>query len=157
MVCSLALALAGCFSRETLPDPGARPVTAAELTADPRRLRVVFTALQQIGVPYRWGGSSPQGFDCSGLVLYSFNSIDRPLPRTAADQMTASRPVALADALPGDLLFFRQGGRTSHVGIYLGQSRFVHAPNTGGNVRIDHLGMSYWRRSFARAGRFIAD
>jgi cell wall-associated NlpC family hydrolase len=114
---------------------------------------VVATARSQLGVPYRYGGATPAGFDCSGLVLYAYRDAGVALPRTAADQMAATAPLTLENAEAGDLLFFRDGDRTSHVAIYLGAGQFVHAPSTGKNVSIDSLGSSYWRMRFARAGR----
>lgn len=121
--------------------------------ADPVRAQVVFTAMQMVGVPYRWGGSSPEGFDCSGLVQFAYSNAGLRLPRTAAEQLNASTPVTLENAQAGDLLFFRDGSRTSHVAIYLGQGRFVHAPSTGNSVSLDSFGNAYWRMRFARAGR----
>lgn len=157
----LTVLLAGC---STLPRPGdqlpektvvtARP--APESPPDPARTRAVFTALQMVGVPYQWGGESPSGFDCSGLVQFAFASAGLHLPRTAAAQLDAVTPVPLDKAEAGDLLFFREGSRTSHVAIYLGNGRFVHAPNSGHEVSIDSFDSDYWRSHFARAGRVPA-
>ena len=145
--------LAGCSSPSRVSDaPAAGPVAGAQ-PADPLRSQVVTTAMQMVGVPYKWGGSTPQGFDCSGLVQYAYANAGRRLPRTAAAQMDASAPLTLERAEAGDLLFFRDGSRTSHVAIYLGQGRFVHAPSTGGQVSVDTFGNAYWRMRFARAGR----
>jgi cell wall-associated NlpC family hydrolase len=129
----------------------ARPV--AGQPADPARVRAVFTAIQMVGVPYRWGGSSPEGFDCSGLVQFAYSSAGLRLPRTATAQMDASAPLTLEHAEAGDLLFFRDRGHTSHVAIYLGEGRFVHAPSTGKRVALDSFGNTYWRMRFTRAGR----
>jgi cell wall-associated NlpC family hydrolase len=123
------------------------------VAADPVRAQIVFTAMQMVGVPYQWGGSTPEGFDCSGLVQYAYSNAGLRLPRTAAAQLDASAPLTLENAQAGDLLFFRDGGHTSHVAIYLGQGRFVHAPSTGGQVSLDSFGNAYWRMRFARAGR----
>jgi cell wall-associated NlpC family hydrolase len=106
-----------------------------------------------IGAPYRWGGATPAGFDCSGLVYYTFHKAGLSVPRTSQEQYHAARPVPLARALPGDLVFFGRRGRISHVGIYLGDERFVHAPETGRNVSIAHLAEGYYRKRFAGAGR----
>jgi cell wall-associated NlpC family hydrolase len=123
---------------------------------DPLRLQVIFSAIQQVGVPYAWGGSSPSGFDCSGLVQYVFGNAGFPLPRTAAEQLGAAAALPLSEAAPGDLLFFRDRGTTSHVAIYLGDGRFVHAPRTGRHVSLDTFdGNAYWRSRFAGAGRVI--
>jgi cell wall-associated NlpC family hydrolase len=156
VVGALAASLAACTSPPRQPDPTAAGVSERAGNAqvpDPVRSQVVFTAMQMVGVPYRWGGSTPAGFDCSGLVQYVYSNAGFRLPRTAAEQMDASAPVTLENAQAGDLLFFRDGGRTSHVAIYLGQGRFVHAPSSGNQVSLDSFGNSYWRMRFARAGR----
>ena len=147
----LAATLAACSSLPLAPD--VRPGAVGAQAADPVRARIVFTAMQMVGVPYQWGGSSPAGFDCSGLVQYVYANAGLPVPRTAAAQMDASTPLTLEQAQAGDLLFFRDGSRTSHVAIYLGQGRFVHAPNSGRQVSLDSFGNAYWRMRFARAGR----
>jgi cell wall-associated NlpC family hydrolase len=152
----IAAGLASCSGPPRAPEGAAGfPVSPTGIAqpADPVRSQVVFTAMQMVGVPYRWGGSSPQGFDCSGLVQYAYSNAGLRLPRTAADQMDASAPVTLENAQAGDLLFFRDGSRTSHVAIYLGDGRFVHAPSTGSQVSLDSFGNAYWRMRFARAGR----
>ena len=151
LVATLAATLAACSGPPLAPDSRRSPVTAQ--AADPVRARIVFTAMQMVGAPYQWGGSSPDGFDCSGLVQYVYSNAGLRLPRTAAAQMDASAPLTLEKAQAGDLLFFRDGSRTSHVAIYLGQGRFVHAPSTGRQVALDSFGNAYWRMRFARAGR----
>lgn len=156
LVATLAITLAACSGPPRAPDTASSAVAVQDqnaLAADPVRAQIVFTAMQMVGVPYQWGGSSPDGFDCSGLVQYVFSNAGLRLPRTAAAQMDASAPLTLEKAQAGDLLFFRDGTRTSHVAIYLGQGRFVHAPSTGGQVSLDSFGNAYWRMRFARAGR----
>ncbi|MEO7386084.1 MAG: C40 family peptidase [Gammaproteobacteria bacterium] len=153
---AFAVGLAGCASQPRATDfaglaDGDWPETAQP--PDQLRAQVVFTAMQMVGVPYRWGGSSPDGFDCSGLVQFAYSNAGLRLPRTAAEQLEASTPVPLETARAGDLLFFRDGSRTSHVAIYLGAGRFVHAPSTGNRVSLDSFGNAYWRMHFARAGR----
>lgn len=119
---------------------------------DPLRSReVVFHALQLVGIPYRYGGMSPEGgFDCSGLVMYVHQAAGGPrLPRTVREQMALSLPeVPEGQRVAGDLVFFGQHGRPNHIGIYVGEGRFVHAPSTGGTVRLDRLGSSYWRARY---------
>ncbi len=159
LVATLAATLAACSSPPRAPDTSSRPVAtgaANAQAADPVRAQIVFTAMQMVGVPYQWGGSSPDGFDCSGLVQYVYSNAGLRLPRTAAAQMDAAAPLTLEKAQAGDLLFFRDGSRTSHVAIYLGQGRFVHAPSTGREVSLDSFGNAYWRMRFARAGRVAA-
>jgi len=121
--------------------------------ADPGRA-VLQAAESRIGAPYRYGGAGPDTFDCSGLVTYAHREVGIPVPRTAAQQFAAATPVARKDLRPGDLVFFRLDGRdVSHVGIYAGDDRFVHAPQKGGHVRVASLDEEHFRRSFAGAGR----
>jgi cell wall-associated NlpC family hydrolase len=149
----LALTLAGCFQTARLPDRPAGPETASG-TPDPVRSRIVFTALQMVGVPYRYGGAAPDGFDCSGLVQYAYRKAGVSVPRTSREQLRASRPVRLDELTAGDLLFF-QSRDNSHVGIYVGEGRFVHAPATHRNVSIGSLRDGYYRKNFVRAGRIF--
>jgi murein DD-endopeptidase len=114
------------------------------------------TAESFIGTPYRYGGSGPEAFDCSGLVYFVHRQHGIEVPRTAAQQYAAATPVRPRELRPGDLVFFRlQGRKVSHVGIYAGGERFVHAPQSGGHVRVARLDEDYFRRSFAGAGRFL--
>jgi cell wall-associated NlpC family hydrolase len=157
LVAGLGLALAACLQRTTTPEPPnagviLTPPAGSGAVADPVRSRIVFTALQMVGAPYRFGGESPDGFDCSGLVHFAYRSAGVSVPRTSRDQLKASTPVALTDAVAGDLLFFRSED-FSHVGIYLGEGRFVHAPSTGRSVSLASFGEAYYRRNFLRAGR----
>jgi len=119
---------------------------------DPLRSReVVFHALQLVGTPYRFGGMSPEGgFDCSGLVLYVHQASGGPrMPRTVREQMAMDLPgVPEGQRVAGDLVFFGQAGRPNHIGIYVGEGRFVHAPSTGGTVRLDRLDSPYWRTRY---------
>ena len=153
-IAALALVLSACFQRATTPEPPAGTAAGGKESAvpDPVRSRIVFTALQMVGVPYRYGGETPEGFDCSGLVQYAYREAGIHVPRTALEQLHSSAPIPLADAGPGDLLFFRSKDN-SHVGIYLGQGRFVHAPSTGSRVSIASFSDPYYRRNFLRAGR----
>ena len=109
-----------------------------------------------VGRPYRYGGSSPSsGFDCSGLVYFSYRQVGIRLPRSTEDQLRASSPVAPSELRHGDLLFFDQEGKkNSHVGIYLGGGRFVHAPSSGKYVRTDELRSAYWKRHLSETRRF---
>ena len=145
----MAGGLAGCSSAPRQAETG----ISLPVPADAVRTQAVFTAMQMVGVPYQWGGATPRGFDCSGLVQYAYSNAGLRLPRTAAAQMKAVTPLTLENAEAGDLLFFRDGNRTSHVAIYLGQGRFVHAPSTGNSVSLDSFSNTYWRMRFARAGR----
>ena len=110
-------------------------------------------AQNMIGVPYQWNGSTPSGFDCSGLVQYAYNEAGIGVPRTSRAQYSAAQPVQLNQARTGDLLFFNFDGRISHVGIYLGNDRFVHAPSSGKQVEIASLKQAPYRDRFVTAGR----
>ncbi|MHA6198423.1 C40 family peptidase [Pseudomonas wadenswilerensis] len=121
---------------------------------------VLSRAVNQLGTPYRWGGSTPgKGFDCSGLVKYAFNDIDEvDLPRTSNAMANGDHGVKVArsDLKPGDLLFFNiRSRRVNHVAIYLGNDRFIHAPRTGKNVTIDTLNKPYWKKHYVVAKRVL--
>jgi len=115
-------------------------------------------ALRMVGKPYRFGGSSPStGFDCSGLVQFSFRQAGSTVPRTTDAQRHASKPIRLSHLQRGDLVFFDQEGKkNSHVGIYVGGREFVHAPSSGKQVRRDRLDVLYWRNHISEARRFGA-
>lgn len=123
---------------------------------------MVMTALTLMGTPYKFGGTSPEeGFDCSGLVQYIFRDISAiTLPRTAAQMaQLAGRNVSTNELSVGDLIFFRlnNSARINHVAVYIGDSRFVHAPRTGSVIRIDQLDNRYWMRYFVSARRLFTD
>ncbi len=136
---SSLLALAACASAPPQPAP-AVPPKAGE--------RAAAYALKMVGKPYRYGGASPsRGFDCSGLVQYSYRQAGVKLPHNTGAQRRLSRPVRRADLRRGDLVFFdEKGGDDSHVGIYLGDGTFVHAPSSGKTVRRDRLHSPYWHK-----------
>lgn len=120
------------------------------------RDQVVIDALAQIGRPYRFGGTTPTGFDCSGLVQYVYAQSGKKAPRTAREQHRAARVIPLAEALPGDLLFYRFGERgVDHVAIYLGDGQAVHAPANGKAVIVAAVDLAFWRRRFISAGRLL--
>ena len=122
------------------------------------RSDIVVRALTLIDTPYRYGGSSPSvGFDCSGLVRYVFQSVGAPqLPRRSEEIGKLGEPIARSQLEPGDLVFFNTLARAySHVAIYIGEGRFLHAPARGGRVRIEGLDDRYWRARFDGARRFI--
>ena len=107
-----------------------------------------------VGKPYRYGGSSPAGFDCSGLVQYSFRQAGVTLPRSTEQQRSVSRLIRVADLRRGDLLFFNQEGKKyGHLGIYIGDGKFVHAPSSGKSVRSDRLDSPYWKKHLSEIRR----
>jgi len=136
--------IAGCSSVSRAPD-----------RAEERGAAIARAASQLIGTPYHFGSADAEGFDCSGLVFYSFEQIGQKVPRTAADQRKAAERVSRDDLELGDLVFFRSSkGRVDHVGIYAGEGRFIHAPNSGSVVSYAYLDDPYYRSHFVSAGRF---
>lgn len=120
--------------------------------------QLVDEALSYLGIRYRFGGTSPAtGLDCSGLVLNVFrNAVGLDLPRTAREMAKLGDQVGRQDLKPGDLVFFNTMRRTfSHVGIYLGEGKFVHAPSSGGKVRIESISTRYWAQRFNGARRLL--
>lgn len=148
-----ALVLASDLNR--LLKPG--DASDGDAKPEPGMRDVLQRALALLGTPYRWGGTSPDsGFDCSGLVGYVFrNALGIELPRVSREMAKAGEPVADRAAMAaGDLVFFsRRGGEVDHVGIYLGEGRFVHAPRTGRDVTVSNLDSGYWHDRFLQARR----
>jgi peptidoglycan DL-endopeptidase CwlO len=114
---------------------------------------VVGIAMQYLGVPYVWGGASPSGFDCSGLVMYVYAQVGVSLPHYTGAQWQMGVPVAYSDLEPGDLVFFDGLG---HVGIYIGGGEFIHAPHTGDVVRIDSLSEAWYAANYDGARRIVS-
>jgi cell wall-associated NlpC family hydrolase len=136
----------------------ARSAKAAVSTAWNGAQDVAIYALGLIGVDYRFGGETPEGgVDCSGLVRYVFQQVTGvTLPRTSKELSRLGNKVASADLAPGDLVFFdTRRFPFSHVGIYLGDNRFIHAPSTGSEVEISRLSESYWQKHFNGARRLV--
>lgn len=124
--------------------------------AHPAHAEALEVAQELIGSPYRYGGEDPgSGFDCSGLVYYTHRRAGIVLPRTTRQQFSATYPVSRKLLTPGDLVFFRIGrrGKISHVGLYLGDDAFIHAPSRGKTVQISELSNPYWDKRFIRGGR----
>jgi murein DD-endopeptidase len=154
----LAMFLGGCagalrWEGETPAAAVTMPTSSPRSAAADKRSRVASTATGMIGVPYRYGGESPSGFDCSGLVQYSYRAAGMKVPRTSRAQYKAATPIRLTEAVPGDLLFFRYDNKISHVAIYLGDERFVHAPSSGKQVSVASLRDPHYQQHFAQAGR----
>lgn len=121
------------------------------------RAELVSTARRFLGVPYRWGGEDRHGFDCSGLTMVSYRLNGLDLPRNSRSQYRAGQPVARNALQPGDLVFFatRGGRRVTHVGLYIGRGRFIHAPRTGQRVRIAELANRYFQRTYVGARTYL--
>ncbi|MEA3090246.1 MAG: hypothetical protein QOJ04_1588 [Caballeronia sp.] len=120
---------------------------------------VVVGALNMIGVRYRWGGNTPDsGLDCSGFVRYVFqDTLGMTLPRRAEEMSRVGEKVRVSELKPGDLVFFNTMRRSfSHVGIYIGDNKFVHSPSTGSTIRVDDMDNSYWEKRYTGARRVEA-
>lgn len=127
-----------------------------QLALQEERLRkaVVYTALQQLGKPYLYGGATPiAGFDCSGLIHYVYQAHGMVLPRTTGPQLKQLVKVSTAQLAPGDLLFFNTGKQALHAGIYLGDKHMLHAPATGRKVTVSDFTKAYWKTRYLAAGR----
>lgn len=163
---ALPLLVAGCAGPQ-----GARPRAGRRgdgrdggpidppLPADAAGTEVVIRAMALIGVPYQWGGDEPEdGFDCSGLVKHVYReAVGIRLPRTSRLISERGRQVARRGLREGDLVFFNTSRRAwSHVGIYVGDDRFVHAPSTGSLVRVDSMNQRYWSTRYDGARRLLA-
>ncbi|MGN1116538.1 MAG: NlpC/P60 family protein [Candidatus Ornithomonoglobus sp.] len=127
--------------------------SAASSSSSSRGQAIVNSAMKYLGVPYVWGGTSPSGFDCSGLVQYVCRQNGISVPRVAASQRGAGQYVSRENLQPGDLVFFSHGGGVSHVGIYVGNGNMIHAPQTGDVVKISSIETSYRISSYAGAVR----
>jgi len=184
-VAVMSMAMAGCASTSPTNAAGrdgggaaaarsVRPSAAAPSAAGPVRAGagpggaggaslsrppasvMVDNALSMLGQPYRYGGAAPGGFDCSGLVAFAAAGAGIRVPRTALEQLRAGMPVARDDLRAGDLVFMHLAHKQLHVGIAISNERFVHAPATGGHVRIDSLAAPPYVYGFTAARRFAA-
>ena len=148
------LALGGCAtapSEIATPNYGSAPHAVSDT-----RHAVVDAARQAIGTPYRYGGDSPRGFDCSGLVQYAHRQVGIHIPRTTASQWHAARSPQRRYLMPGDVLFFSLGGdKDRHVGIYEGDGMFIHAPSSGKQVRRASLDDPYGQDHLVAAKTFL--
>ncbi len=145
---ALMIVLTGCASAPEVPD------RATARASDDVAAQAVMHAKAMLGKPYRYAGDTPAGFDCSGLVKYSYGRAGISLPRDTQSQRHMSVLISTRSLREGDLLFFDQEGKKrSHVGMYIGNRRFIHAPSSGGKVRTDSLDADYWKKHFVEARR----
>lgn len=164
---ALILLLAACASSPRRQEATFTPSHSA-LADEPARAPdgyvgtandVLFRAMALVGTPYHWGGNTPAGgFDCSGLVDYIYrNAADIVLPHSSRQMASIDghKVRRMNELVSGDLVFFDIGGGISHVGVYVGKGRFVHAPNSGGTVRLDDIDNPYWRDHFAYGKRLL--
>ncbi len=156
--------LTGCASVSSSAQRSANvPVTNATTPArtqsrpqlQSRSHRGLAIARDMVGTPYLYGGANPRGFDCSGLVYYSYRKASVKVPRTTTEQFRQSKRVKMSRLRPGDLIFFRLSQRKlSHVGIYAGNGKFIHSPSSGKRVSYGSLDNPYWKARVIGAGRF---
>lgn len=161
-VLALTLLVAACSSGPTVRQGG--NANFGNRTVGPERSagqeEITLEAMSLVGIPYRYGGNTPDsGFDCSGLVRYVVaRAAGVNLPRTTADMSGVGTSLERDDLASGDLIFFNTTGRAhSHVGIYVGQGKFVHAPNSGGTVRLESIFIPYWAKRIDGVRRVAAN
>lgn len=152
----LLIALLGCATDHKLPDFSSRSHDK-EKVATPAQKGVIETALSLLGTPYRFGGTTPKGFDCTGFINYVFrHSVGLLLPRESHSLIQAGRPVPAANLRPADLVYFKiERQKPLHVGIYIGDGKFIHSPSSKGKVNIQSLGLDYWRSRYVGARRIL--
>ncbi|MBC7604427.1 MAG: C40 family peptidase [Ramlibacter sp.] len=169
-LCSLLLLACACA--QAAPQPPSAEDDLSRLIADKglmnrleqvsnqvsdRAPDLVMTAMGFLGVPYRRGGNSESGFDCSGFVRSMYErTVGLVLPRQAKEQAAATQTIDKQELQPGDLVFFNTMRRAfSHVGIYVGEGKFIHSPKPGAQVRVEDMGQSYWKQRFDGARRVM--
>jgi cell wall-associated NlpC family hydrolase len=134
----------------------AAAVSHGVVESEKLRTRIIDTAKKHLGARYNYGGIGSKGFDCSGFVQFVYRENGISLPRSTVGQFEKGKKIGLADAKPGDLVFFRiYNGRISHVGILVQGSVFIHAPSTGKCVSFADMNLEYWKKSFAGAVTYI--
>lgn len=137
------------------PEQSATRSTPSPTPDTSQRSRITAIVRNMIGAPYQYGGTTPSGFDCSGLVWYSHKKAGIAVPRTASQQYKTGKKVSAGNMKPGDLLFFRiHNTRTLHVATYVGKRTFVHAPSSGKKVRTEKLDNPYWSKRLIGSRRF---
>lgn len=152
IIALLCVTLTGCTTQPTAKSN----YTTNQQVNNPGLAEISLHAISLVGIPYRYGGNTPTaGFDCSGLIRYVVKrAIGMRLPRTLYEIRQHGTPLAQENLAPGDLVFFNTNGKPdSHAGIYVGKGRFVHAPSTGGRVRLEQLNTTYWATRFTQARR----
>lgn len=149
---AMLAAAPGCATGPAATSPANAP--GAPAAARSVGSQAAEVALAQLGVPYRYGGQTPaSGFDCSGLVHYAYLQVGKALPRTTRALWDRTETVPPRQLAVGDLLFFSIEGKMQHVGLYIGDDRFVHAPSSGKTVSVGSLDSAFYRHALLRAGR----
>jgi cell wall-associated NlpC family hydrolase len=154
----LAAAVGGCAGGPPQAAVRTPPRAVVEKRVEEREVGDAIAELARdlVGSRYRYGGARPdEGFDCSGLVFYTYARAGYTVPRTSQELFRAARKIALGDASAGDLMFFQDEAKLAHVGIYLGDGRFVHAPASGRNVAVASLDSPYYQQHLVAVGRLL--
>jgi len=158
VLAAIAAVTTGCAGSPTTPvdrTPG-RVTVEPRIADDAVGGAIADVAMGMVGTRYLYGGTDPlEGFDCSGLVYYSYGQAGYQVPRTSRELFRAARKISVGEADPGDLMFFQDQSKLSHVGIYLGDGRFVHAPANGQNVAVGSLDSHYYREHLVAVGRLL--
>lgn len=154
LMLAVMLVSTGCAGGKTQPQPSSSTtVNSHKGASGSSATRAAHIAAKQVGTPYLYGGADTKGFDCSGLVYYSYSKAGVPVARTTGGLWRTLQPVSKDRLTAGDILFFDIEGKMSHVGLYLGRGRFVHAPSTGKHVVIADLDSLFYGRALIRGGR----
>ena len=151
----LFIALLGCATNHKQPDFSS--LSNKQHPTTPAQEGVIQTALSLLGTPYRFGGTTPEGFDCTGFINYVYrHSVGTVLPRESHSLILVGKPISAKDLQPADLVYFKiERQKPLHTGIYIGNGKFIHAPSSKGRVNIQSLGVNYWRDRFIAARRVI--
>ena len=150
--------LFACSSSPQYSEPASKPVKKITVVK-PKKIQVkgqkiADLAKSLVGSPYKYGGKTPYGFDCSGLVFYTHGKVGLRTPRTSLHQFKSAKNIPLNELRNGDLIFFKlTRARVSHVGIYVGNGRFIHAPQSGRQVKATYLTDAYWKTKIVSGGR----
>jgi cell wall-associated NlpC family hydrolase len=156
MMAVIWIALAGCATGPARPDFSSLR-SGSERPSTPVQGNVIKTAQSLLGTPYQYGGTTPEGFDCSGFINYVFrHAAGLALPRITHDLARAGKPVSVAELRPTDLVYFKiERQKPLHVGIYLGEGKFIHSPSRRGKVNIQTLDQDYWKDRYLGARRLL--
>ncbi len=153
---ALVAAVTGCSGAPQQPVTPVHAIVAPRAAESDVGTAIAELARNLVGAQYRYGGAKPdEGFDCSGLVFYTYAKAGYRVPRTSQELFRAARKIALGDAGAGDLMFFQDETKLSHVGIYLGDGWFVHAPANGQHVAVANLDSAYYQQHLVAVGRLL--
>jgi cell wall-associated NlpC family hydrolase len=152
----LSIAVGSCVRIPSADDfPNADGGTMKNQQLGTVRNLIVSQSYRKIGIPYRYGGSTTNSFDCSGLTQYVYREAGIKIPRTTKHQLRESQTISYQQLLPGDLAFYKTSTKSRHVGIYIGNNQMIHASTGSKQVRKTNITNSYWRQRFTKFGRFV--